>query len=730
MSNPSYLAHLFRWLTVACLLLSFSLAQVPTGSPAPQTAITAKSEEVLVDIVVRDKKGHLVTDLKAEDFHVLDNGQPKKITSFRLVQGGEAVATGGARSQLDPLRQVRLVTVILQCWSSDARRFARDAVSDMLKGELPQNVFMSITTIDHKLEVLQPYTNDLALLRKALDRATRSEVKDYSADTAAVQKQLETMLGPNTSNAPSLQDQADNTQAAVAEQGRNASGADMAGIAMAQMVLQMLQTQQASAASEGGRIDIYALLDAVREQYRLPGRKTVLYFREGGFMISQGMEQPFRNVISTANRSNVSFYAVDARGLTTTAMNTDATAALAGAARSSQKQFNDTGESMSAGEEGERAKSLDKALDSTRSNTQNTLANLAESTGGSLVANTNDLKAPLRRVQEDIETYYEIAYAPEIKSYDGSFHTISVKTNSNDLRVQSRSGYVALPPELARSAGNLRAYEVPLLSALSQPQLPHDFAFQSTTMRFRGARSQVMCVLAIDVPMGNLTFAAKDKDQMEGHLAYLALVKNEKSEVIKKFQNEIPINIAGEKLDAIKGSHFIYTEHFELPPGHYTVDTAVLDSESGNKISARKSSITVAPPVSSVGLSSVSFIRNMKDKEATTEPADPLLVGSKVVSPVLNPVVPKNAASGLPFYLVAYTDKSTQAAPKLIMDFSKDGQELGQATPEIGQPDQDGRIQYVGTVPTASLEPGEYTIRFMLQQGSQTAEEAAFFTVQ
>jgi hypothetical protein len=362
-------------------------------------------------------------------------------------------------------------------------------------------------------------------------------------------------------------------------------------------------------------------------------------------------------------------------------------------------------------------------------NTQNTMANLAESTGGELIANTNDLKGPLRRVAEEIETYYEIAYAPEIANYDGSFHKISIKVNSADLRVQSRSGYVALPPSMARSA-NLHSYEVPLLSALSQPQLPQDVAFQSSTMHFRGPSNQALCVLAIDVPMANLTFVPKGPDQQSGHLSYVVLVKNEKSEVVKKFQNDVPLNVPTGKMQALQSSHFIYTEHFELPPGHYTVETAVLDSQNGNRIGARKASLPVTSPSSGLGISSVSFIRNMKDKEPTTEEGDPLLVGSKVISPVLHPVVSKNGDSGLPFYLVAYPDKKLTETPKLIMEFIRDGQSLGQAAPEIGQPDKNGRIPYVGTVPVAALTPGEYTIRFVLQQGTEAAEEAAFFTVQ
>jgi VWFA-related protein len=715
----------------ACL---FRLGTFPLSAQAPQssppTTIKSSAEEVLLDVVVRDKKGHLLSDLKPEDFRVFDNGAEKKIVSFRLVQGANAVATGGTRTQLDPLQQVRLVTLIFQCWSNDARRLARDAALDLLKSELPQNVYFSVMTIDHKLEVVQPYTNDVALLRKAIDHVSRSEVKDYSADTAAVQKQLQEMLGPNTSGALTQRQQLDNEQATLAAQGRSADSSDLARVAMAEMVLEMLQTQQSSAATEGGRINIYALLDAVREQYRLPGRKTVLYFSEGGFMIPQGMEQPFKNVISVANRANVSFYSIDTRGLSTSNMNTEAVTALNSAAETSQKQFGDTGQTLSAAQEGERAKALDVALDSTRSNTQNTLANLAESTGGSLVANTNDLRGPLRRVEEDIETYYEIAYAPDIKNYDGSFHTISVKTTSSDMRVQSRAGYFALPPALASGAANLAAYEVLLLSALNAVQPPHDLNYESAAMHYLGAQNEPVCLIAIDVPLANLTFQPTGQGQFGGRLSYVALVKNEKGEVVKKFRNEIPMNIPSSKMQSLKASHFIYTEHFDLAPGKYDLETAVLDSENGNKVSAHKGGFTVLPSSAQLAISSVSFVRDMKDKPASTEPNDPLLVGPKVISPSLAPVVVKGSNSALPFYLVAYGDKAAAVNPKLVMEFSKDGTVLGQAAPELGQPDKDGRIQYVGTVPAASLDPGDYTIRFLLQQGTETAEESASFKVQ
>src|SRR5437016_3942622 len=175
----SYRVICFCVSAIALSCAPASYAQQNPTAPPQGAAIRKASEEVLLDVVVRDKKGRPVTDLKPEDFQILDNGEAKKINDFRLVQEGEAISSGGSRTQLDPLQQVRLITMIFQCSSTDARRTARDAATGLLKGELPQNVYVAIMTIDHKIEVLQQFTNDPALLRKAIDRATGSESTDF-----------------------------------------------------------------------------------------------------------------------------------------------------------------------------------------------------------------------------------------------------------------------------------------------------------------------------------------------------------------------------------------------------------------------------------------------------------------------------------------------------------------------------------------------------------------------
>lgn len=712
---------------IAVAFGSFSSAQQPQAqtSSSQGPAIQTKSEEVVLDVVVRDKKGHAVYDLTPKDFEVYDNGEPRKINSFRLVQGTEAIVAGGTRTQLDPLRQIRLLTLIFQCWDNDARRLARDAAVDLLKSELPQNVYMAVMTIDHKLEVIQAFTNDRNLLRQAIERATRSQNTDFSADTAQVRKQLEQMLGPNSSGAQSVQGQIDNTNAALAAEGRSVDAAAMANVAMAQMVLEMLETEQSNAMVEGGRTNIFALLDAVKEQYRLPGRKTVLYFSEGGFVIPQGMEEPFKTVISVANRSNVSFYALDTRGLTTWSSNSGSIDTLKRAAQSSADQTNSDGQKVRPDE----AKIFDTAIQSTRGNTQNTLASLAESTGGALIANTNDFRGPLHKLTEDILTYYEITYAPYIKIYDGSFRKITIKMSSNDLRAQTRSGYIALPPTLATRGTPLQSYEVPLLAALSASDLPHAFNYHSEALHFRGAQDQSVCDLVMDVPLGALSFQKNGADQLEGRLSYVALLKDAKGEVLRKFQNDLPINVAEAKVAALKASHFIYTEHFNLPPGRYVLETAVLDS-LGSRISARKTSIMMPASSEGLALSSVSIVRSTKDKEAATSADDPMLIGSKVISPILSPVIRKADGEAVSFYMVIYPSKTGSTPPQLLMEFSKDGQVLGSGSPQLSAPDKDGRIRYVATAPLSSLPPGDFMIRFIVKQGSEIAEEPVTFTLQ
>ena len=87
------------------LVASFAAAQPPPAPQAPEAAprFVSGAEVVALDLVVRDKKGKLVTDLQEGEVQVLEDGVPQKLTSFRAIQtAGPAAGVLGQGPLGDP----------------------------------------------------------------------------------------------------------------------------------------------------------------------------------------------------------------------------------------------------------------------------------------------------------------------------------------------------------------------------------------------------------------------------------------------------------------------------------------------------------------------------------------------------------------------------------------------------------------------------------------------------
>lgn len=65
----------------------FLLAQT-ASAPTPESTIKVQVKQVLVPVVVTDKRGHYVTDLKARDFEVAEDGVEQRIVDFRTSESG------------------------------------------------------------------------------------------------------------------------------------------------------------------------------------------------------------------------------------------------------------------------------------------------------------------------------------------------------------------------------------------------------------------------------------------------------------------------------------------------------------------------------------------------------------------------------------------------------------------------------------------------------------------
>ncbi len=307
-------------------------------------------------------------------------------------------------------------------------------------------MYYSVVVINTQLFVLQQFTKDKDALTKAIDRATEGlSGPSLTSESDAIQAELKRNLGGQNG---ADQDLGNLLAAGYAD--RDAGGQQRRQMrcrrGWPQVMLYMLRLD-AGVAGYGTRLTLSALKALVDGQRTMPGRKSVIYFTTG-MRLPPELDTPFRSLMSTANRNNVTFYSVDTRGVMTTSQNAGARSQLAGAAASSASTMSKTSGAVTK----EEVMSSDNAEVSGRANVQEPVRDLAESTGGFLIGDSNDLRVPLRHVNEEISSYYEVFFNPGIQNYDGSFRKISVNANRKDLVIHARNGYFALPPE-ARAGG-------------------------------------------------------------------------------------------------------------------------------------------------------------------------------------------------------------------------------------------------------------------------------------
>src|SRR6185369_10299490 len=64
--------------------------------------VKVKSNLVNIDVIVKDKKGKYISDLKAEDFVVNENGQPQKIEFFDAPLAHAETRKAGEAGVIEP----------------------------------------------------------------------------------------------------------------------------------------------------------------------------------------------------------------------------------------------------------------------------------------------------------------------------------------------------------------------------------------------------------------------------------------------------------------------------------------------------------------------------------------------------------------------------------------------------------------------------------------------------
>jgi VWFA-related protein len=694
--------------------MKFTAAVVALLAAAPvfsqqQPIVKTSVDEVLLDLVVRDKKGKPITDLKPEDIAVSDNSAKQAFTSFRLVRGAEAISSEGTATRLDPLRQIRLVTLAFEALSApEQRKLARAAALDLIKGDQGTNVFYSVVVIDTRLLVLSQFTRDQDGLTKAIERATEGiAAPRLASESDALTAELRRNQGPGVTDTDLLAAATD-TAAQPVNNGSAALQAKLAAV-----LLDMLKTD-AAVQSQGTRLSLGALRALVDGMREVPGRKSVLYFTAGMYL-TPDIDVPFRNLKSIANRANVTFYSVDVRGVMTASQNSEAIRQMtAGARASNQSTVGDAPATK------EQMKASDTYEVAARANIDLPLRDLAESTGGFLIGDSNDLRQPLHRVNEEISSYYEVSYRPGIEHFDGSFRKISVSANRKDLVIHARNGYFALPPE-ARAAG-LQSFEVPLLDLISSGKAVSDLKFHAGAVVLQPKAQGTSVAVLVEVPLHELQPKADIvRKTQDVHCSLLALVKDAKGEVVQKLSRDRSFQVTPEQL---KAGNFVDKMSVVAPPGKYTLESAVID-DNGSKAGVERSEFTVAPHAGGVAISSLTPMRGYTPNAKGLDPEDPFQFQGGSVTPTLDFTVKKVPDAMLRLFFTVYQDPSISAKPSVEIEFRQGGQSLTKVPMQLPAADSQGRIPYLMTIPAASIPPGVYEVHAVARQGSSNSESVA-----
>jgi VWFA-related protein len=708
----------------------------PAGGP-DRAVIHSTTREVLLDLVVRDKHHHPVADLRPEEVEIYEDGVRQNIRVFRNIQGSEQLETertaaatpaepaksGETPHPLNSMRQVNFVSVVFAEIAPLNLDFARRAVQEFLKSDNLPNTYVTIYTLNRSLQVMQPYTVDKDTLAKAVEAATKGlkggggldiSAQVASSALATLNATAENILAsPQTSaaTAAAIENNLSNPIPAIAHDPlffANAASQDASvvlGNAMLTQADLVKGLRFASSLSDG--MDAMDSLHAlVRSEELLPGRKVILYLADG-LVFPINRRDAVDNLISYANRSGVSFYTIDTRGLNTEDPMMQALTA--------QRRIGADSVAQKVDPINGHLEDDDMQL-TAASSPQLAMRELAESTGGFAVTNTNEISLPMQRMMEDIRSHYEVAYAPTSANYDGHFREIAVKVSRPKTTVQTRKGYYAVPD---LNGEPLQPFELLALNAMNAQPARVEFPYQVSAMKFRPQENAVEYEVAFEVPLSGIKAVSDTKTgSLLVRAGLVAFIHDSTGEIVKKVSRELVRKVSSADAAQLQGDRILYAEPVELQPGHYVIDTAVTDEQTG-KSSSKRVSVFVDPG-KNLSVSSLGLVRRFDPLTGPRNPQSPFELENGRVTPTLaDSLAPGNPMS---LYFVVYPTKATTGGEiSVTLKLLRDGREIARKPLDLAQPGPDGSIPMLVHLAPG---PGQCDVLVTAKQGASVAESS------
>jgi len=452
--------HLSAGVSISLMLAIGASAQQPADG-----TIRIHVRQVVVPVVVTDKKGHSVNGLPPSDFQIVEDGVPQDIVAFTREVASSPVTSSAVNSGTAGVTV--MTTVPKQKWvicvdalHTSVASFvrAKEAIDKLLSNKLRAEDPFVLLSVGRQLRVIQPATNDVNAVRAKVNSkefanlAIESDSQQLSAAVNDVRRRMDLYC----------------TGCAC---GRDASNRR----STCDVELQQIRQELNARSEQFGMYDhsFFAQFKSVIEELaKLDGRRNLILISDG-FTLMPGRElfatagaylpnspyfkfDPERNMQTTLEQSlkaaageNVIISAIDARGSYTPAARPGGLLDSSNAAPGStgrQEVIKRGGTNALRG--GSLMDEIDSKWRSVEFDNGSALSQLAKASGGLYFHDDNDLQKGLREALDDNRETYVIAYVPKNSTQDGKFRQITVTVNSANpkagpLTIRAKSGYWA-----------------------------------------------------------------------------------------------------------------------------------------------------------------------------------------------------------------------------------------------------------------------------------------------
>ncbi len=540
------------------VILGFAIevaGQIPQPSPTPPTDdVTVKITTSLIqlDVVVRDKDGKQITDLKPGDFVVYQDGKAQSITSLSYVDSvtAQKKEIGGPKIKSDkrePLsppanvrsRQGRILTFVIDdgnCLATaDGTASIRDAMRKFVSEQMLADDRVAIYRTRGGSSLLQMYTSNRDVLNKKIDKI--SLIPTGNCGSAFEPVRDKSTIKITGSGADSFESEADKLARKDIEN-RERDNQVIGTVAVMRFVVDRLKN--------------------------VPQRKIVFLLSEGilaGFDTRAG--DALRELADKASRASVVINTMSAKGVTIPGMMQAQDEVLPGI-------INGADQSIQA---------VQGRLDEEAALNQGLLY-LAYSTGGKFVRNQNFLDGSLKKILEAETGYYLIGYEPDDETFRGKqFHRIEIKVNRLDLSVTSRKGFYGRTDKESQPA--YKTADSPLFQAISSPFEESGMDIRLTTLFGNTASGGNYLRALFHIDGNDLRLTDEGNGDKKAVLDVVAVVLDEKGAVIDEFNRTYPIRIPKQGVATVQqyGLDFSTDIPFKKP-GVYTFRLAVRDNNS------------------------------------------------------------------------------------------------------------------------------------------------------